>query len=74
MAKETRDAVVSVRLSAEEQERLRKLAEEEGAPSVSELIRRYVRRTTDAGRRAAHQTPRRARSYGNAPYALREMK
>jgi hypothetical protein len=28
----------------------------------------------DAGRRAAHQTPRRARSYGNAPYALREMK
>ena len=45
MPKETRDAVVSVRMSAEEQERLRLLAESRGG-SVSDLIRAYVRQET----------------------------
>lgn len=45
MPKETRDAVISVRLSADEQDRLKALAESQGG-SVSDLIRGYVRRET----------------------------
>src|SRR5690349_15708538 len=41
MAKESRDAVVSVRISEDDQARLRKLATERGT-SVSELVRTVV--------------------------------
>lgn len=41
MAKEARDAVVSVRISEEDQSRLRRLAAERGT-SVSELVRSVV--------------------------------
>jgi len=45
MAKETRGAIVSVRLSDEEQDRLRAIAEETGT-TVSEVIRTLVKRET----------------------------
>lgn len=48
MAKEPRDAVVSVRISEEDQARLRQLATERGT-SVSELVRSVViREVTEA--------------------------
>jgi hypothetical protein len=52
MAKEPRGAVVSVRISEDEQARLRRIAEAQGK-SVSELVRSVVVREVDGTRRSS---------------------
>jgi hypothetical protein len=52
MVKEPRGAVVSVRISEDEQARLRRLAEAQGK-SVSELVRSVVVREVDGTRRSS---------------------
>lgn len=48
MAREPKGAVVSLRMSEEEQAQLRQMADERGS-SVSDLIRTFVSREMDAG-------------------------
>ncbi len=65
MTKEVRDAVVSLRISAEEQAQLRELAEARGS-SVSDLIRTVVMREV-APRTAATPSSPTTTSSGTRP-------